>query len=80
MSDALPCIATDLLTHGDGVVVVFGLMFAAVIVGGVWGFLGPRLAVPLDRAYRWLWRLPECKPGHCCCRRTCIYIHLEPLE
>lgn len=49
-------------------------------VGGVWGVLCSWLALPLDRLYRWLYRLPECKPGRCCCRRTCICLIQEPLK
>lgn len=25
----------------------------------------------LDRLYRWFWQVPECRPGHCYCRRSC---------
>ena len=80
MSDALSCISPDLLAHGDGVVIVFSLLMACVLIGGLWGFLSSWFALPLDRAYRWLWRLPECKPGHCYCRRTCICLIQEPLK
>ena len=80
MSDSLSCISPDLLAHGDGVVIVFSLLMASVLVGGLWGVLSAWLALPLDRAYRWFWRLPECKPGCCCCRRTCICLIQEPLE
>lgn len=80
MSDALSCISPDLLAHGDGVVIVFSLLMACVLIGGLWGVLSWWLALPLDRAYRWLWRLPECKPGRCYCRRTCICLMQEPHE
>jgi hypothetical protein len=29
-------------------------------------------ARPMDRLYRWVWRLPECRAGHCYCRRGCV--------
>jgi hypothetical protein len=28
----------------------------------------------LDRLYQWFWRVPDCTPGNCYCRRTCAYI------
>lgn len=80
MSDALSCISPDRLPHGDGVVIVFSLLIACVLIGGLCGFLSSWLALPLDRAYRWLWQLPECKPGRCYCRRTCLCLIQEPLE
>ena len=30
----------------------------------------------LDRLYRWLWRVPECRPGACYCRRSCALMVL----
>lgn len=80
MSDSLSCVSPDLLAHGDGIVVVFSLLMACVLIGGLWGVFSSWLALPLDRAYRWLLRLPECKPGRCYCRRTCICLIQEPLE
>lgn len=80
MSDALSCISPGLFAHGDGVVVVFAILGAAALVGGVWGVLCSWLALPLDRLYRWVYQLPECKPGRCCCRRTCICLIQERLK
>lgn len=34
----------------------------------------------LDSLYRWFFRLPECTPGNCYCRRTCICLIQEPEE
>lgn len=80
MSDALSCISPGLFAHGDGVVIVFAILGAAALVGGVWGALSSWLELPLDRLYRWFYQLPECTPGHCCCRRTCICLIQEPLK
>ena len=40
--------------------------------------IAPTFADVLDLAYRWLWRLPECTPGDCFCRRTCLHMIREP--
>lgn len=74
MADALSCMSPGLFAHGDGVVIVFAILGVAALLGGLWGVLCSWLALPLDRLYRWFYQLPECTPGHCYCRRTCIYM------
>lgn len=80
MSDALSCIASDLLPQTDGVFIVFGLLAAAGLIGAAWGALSAWLDVLLDRAYRWLWRTPQCTPGHCYCRRTCVCLTQDEVQ